>query len=291
MRELAVSLGKDCSLVGILTENENSNEFEENARKGVLLLNAGLIHHIGPNRIYVKMARLLASMGFVVMRFDFSGIGDSGVRTDKLPAFKSVIEETQQVMDWFTQQKGVKQFIAIGLCHGAEVAFEIATIDHRVKGAVLINPPAPETVNTSGPDLMRQHSYYWHGALLNLRSWKRLLLLQSAYGSMLRSVGIKVQKWFRHNYVQNSAHAEIISQLANCFRSIREQKTQLVIITTDYVGGDHYLREFMKKEYTFLKKSGLLSTKTLDGADHVVTPLASQECLLRLVSEWMAEKF
>ena len=75
------------------------------------------------------------------------------------------------------------------------------------------------------------------------------------------------------------------------FQSIREWKTQLVIIGSDDVSGDQYLREFMRKEYASLKKCGLLSTKILYGNDHVVTPLASQEYLLRLISGWMAERF
>ena len=66
MKEYAVLLGKDRSLVGILTENGDTDISEQKDLTGVLLLNAGLIHHIGPNRIYVKMARMLASMGFVV---------------------------------------------------------------------------------------------------------------------------------------------------------------------------------------------------------------------------------
>ncbi len=85
MKEHALLLGKDRSLVGILTENGDADFPGKNELTGVLLLNAGLIHHIGPSRIYVKIARMLASMGFIVLRFDFSGIGDSGPRKDKLP--------------------------------------------------------------------------------------------------------------------------------------------------------------------------------------------------------------
>ena len=43
----------------------------------VVLLNAGIIHRIGPNRLYVQLARRLASRGHAVLRFDLAGIGDS----------------------------------------------------------------------------------------------------------------------------------------------------------------------------------------------------------------------
>lgn len=288
VREHAILFGRDRSLVGVLTENQIADFPGQHDVTGVLLLSTGLDHHVGPNRIYVKLARQLAVMGFPVFRFSFSGIGDSGPRKDKLPATKSVVDEIQQAMDCLDHLKGIKQFIAIGLCFGAASAFRIATVDRRVKGAVLINPPVPET---SQSELIRQHSYYWHGALLNLRSWKRLLLFKSAYRRILQSVGLKLMKWLWPNYVQNSEHAEIINELTKSFRSIREQKIQLLIIGSDDVGGDHYLREFMGKEYVSLKDAGLLSSKTLDGTDHTVTPLASQRCLLRIISEWTAEKF
>ncbi|MGH7928173.1 MAG: alpha/beta hydrolase, partial [Candidatus Binatia bacterium] len=75
MREEALLLGKTRSLVGILTDPPEAKR--STRLPGIILLNAGIIHRVGPNRMHVKIARTLAPMGFVVVRFDFSGIGDS----------------------------------------------------------------------------------------------------------------------------------------------------------------------------------------------------------------------
>jgi hypothetical protein len=72
MNEEAVLIGG--SLVGILSRPPAG---VDPAMPGVLLLNAGRIHRVGPNRLYVAIARRLAAMGFAVCRFDLSGIGDS----------------------------------------------------------------------------------------------------------------------------------------------------------------------------------------------------------------------
>ena len=48
---------------------------------------------------------------------------------------------------------------------------------------------------------------------------------------------------------------------------MREQKIQLFMIVTDDFRGDHYLREFIPKEYTSFKDAGLLSVKKLKGTD------------------------
>ena len=84
MKEYTQLLGKRRSLVGIVTDNETFSPHQKR-KTGAVLLNAGLIHHIGPNRIYVKLARQIAALGIVALRFDLSGIGDSLPRSDSLP--------------------------------------------------------------------------------------------------------------------------------------------------------------------------------------------------------------
>jgi len=60
MKEEVLQFGKRSSMVGILHSPAGTPNPELPA---VLLLNAGLIHRIGPNRIYVKMARQFAPEG------------------------------------------------------------------------------------------------------------------------------------------------------------------------------------------------------------------------------------
>jgi hypothetical protein len=94
VKESAAVFGRDRSLIGVLSERGTTG-LNEDSKTGVLLLSSGLDHHVGPNRVYVKLARRLADNGMPVFRFGFSGIGDSGPRKDKLPAAESVIDETR----------------------------------------------------------------------------------------------------------------------------------------------------------------------------------------------------
>src|SRR5262249_767876 len=48
--------------------------------RAILLLNAGAVSHVGPNRLYVALARRWAALGHVVLRVDNSGVGDSATR-------------------------------------------------------------------------------------------------------------------------------------------------------------------------------------------------------------------
>ena len=82
MTEEVCRFGDRKSLVGIVTLPERPDHGQD--LPAIILLNAGLAHRVGPQRLYVKMARHMASQGFAVLRFDFSGIGDSEPRTDRL---------------------------------------------------------------------------------------------------------------------------------------------------------------------------------------------------------------
>jgi pimeloyl-ACP methyl ester carboxylesterase len=287
MKEYALKIGRDQSLVGILTENGTGVAPKENNSTGVLLLNAGLIHHIGPNRIYVKMARRLAAKGFVVMRFDFSGIGDSGPRRDKLPATESIIDETRQVMDYLESHKGIRRFYFIGLCSGAGAAIQASVVDKRVKNCVLINPPLPKTRLT---ELMDRSRYYSNHALYNPQSWFRFFLLKSSYRDALLAFCLEIKKKLRPNSFGNSEPPEVILTLKKLFRDLRKQDIQLLLLYSQSDLGDTYFQRVLGDEYRSMKKSGLLEIERLKNADHLIKPLACQEQLLDIVTKYLTEK-
>lgn len=109
------------------------------AQEGValVLLNAGLVHRVGPFRMYVDMARMLAGQGFVVFRFDQSGLGDSPV--SQLAAGDRKRSEVVAAMDLVTRLTGIERFVVGGLCSGADDAFNIAPREERVHGLLLLD--------------------------------------------------------------------------------------------------------------------------------------------------------
>jgi pimeloyl-ACP methyl ester carboxylesterase len=273
MIEHAILFGKDRSLVGVLTEDGADNIPEKNNLPGVLLLSSGLDHHVGPNRIYVKLARRLSTMGFVVLRFGFSGIADSGPRRDKLPAAESVIDETRQAMDELNRLKGLKRFILAGLCRGASIAFRVAASDPRVKGAILIDIGAPEDIP------------------FRLSSWLRLIFFRSAYRAIWKRVKYRFKTWRWPSEFKLTDHSELANTLIPLFKSIREREVHLFMLDSAEEIGIGYLEEFMRNEYDELKNSGLLTDEMLCNTDHAITPLACQERFIYSTSSWLAEKF
>ena len=140
MENIAIFGSRSC--VGILSE---PRALRQNV-PAVIILNAGLLHSVGPYRLHVSLARNLSDRGFYVLRFDLAGIGDSGPRSNALSERENALTDMQAAMDFVTTKTGISEFVFMGLCSGADHAHQIAVADLRVKGVVALDGYAYPTV-------------------------------------------------------------------------------------------------------------------------------------------------
>ena len=103
----------------------------------VVLLNAGLIHRIGPQRLHVELARSLSACGYDAFRFDLPGIGDAAMATAQSP--QQVLD---RVFDLVLARTGASGLIVGGVCSAADLGWRVALRDDRVQGLLLIDPMA-----------------------------------------------------------------------------------------------------------------------------------------------------
>lgn len=143
--EFAAVLGNADNLVAIGTRPTGNRDGPP--LPAVVLLTAGIIHRIGPDRLYVRLARALAQAGAFVLRLDFSGIGDSGAPSHPPDIHRSEAEqrELSECLDFIERTEGVDRFVLIGLCSGGDNALLGMYRDERVVGAVLLDPFAFRT--------------------------------------------------------------------------------------------------------------------------------------------------
>ena len=138
VRENVYTFGPDKSLVAAVTEPVRGAG--ENAAPVIVILNTGIIHRVGHQRKFVTLARELAARGYIVVRFDFGGIGDSERRGDNLPALEGCLDDIRVILDWLEASRGHRRSILLGLCSGADHAIIYAGSDPRVVGAGLLDP-------------------------------------------------------------------------------------------------------------------------------------------------------
>jgi pimeloyl-ACP methyl ester carboxylesterase len=134
MTEQAFRFGRARHLVGIAGLPSATS-----AQTGIIVLNAGLVHRIGPFRLHVAIARRLNACGYPTLRFDLSTLGDSAASDESLPRAQQVRADVADAMDLLGAQAGCTRFVLVGLCSGAENAHLVACSDPRIAGAIFLD--------------------------------------------------------------------------------------------------------------------------------------------------------
>jgi alpha-beta hydrolase superfamily lysophospholipase len=170
MREQAIVFGAHRHLVGVVTWPDAA---AGRTARAAVMSNVGTHHRVGPFRLYVELARQLAAEGFVVIRFDLSGQGDSEIRPGALEGRASMSLDVGDAMQWLSEHAGADLFVLVGLCSGVDSTHAVSVADARVRGAVFIDG---YTYPTAGFRLR-----HWTFRYLSVERWKRFL-----------------QRWWRH---------------------------------------------------------------------------------------------
>ena len=136
--ERVVRFGAGAGLTGVVTRPQQS---PRSALPALILLNAGILHHVGPFRMSVDVARAVASeAGLTVLRFDLSGLGDSPADAEaaKNPHDRAQ-NEIRAARDWLVDRLEAPGVIVGGLCTGACHAHTAALSIESVVGALMID--------------------------------------------------------------------------------------------------------------------------------------------------------
>jgi pimeloyl-ACP methyl ester carboxylesterase len=137
--ERPVFIPSAAMLFGIVTEPRG----DERRRRGVILLNTGADNHIGASRMHVTLARRWARHGYVVLRLDLGGLGDSatgpGCRNDEVFS-EAAMDEIRDAIEYLRVHYGVENITVGGVCSGAYHALRAAVAELQVNQVFLVNP-------------------------------------------------------------------------------------------------------------------------------------------------------
>ncbi len=180
LTERPVSVSTSPFLFGIVTEPRSG----EMRRRAVILLNGGGVNHMGIFRIWVSFSRLWAQRGYVVMRLDLAGIGDSDTRPGRPDneAFPpAALDDIRRAIEFMGDRYGIRDITLAGICSGAYHALRAAAAGLPVSRILMVNPQnffwregmTVEDMEQLTEAVLNPGGY--RKRLLSIADWKRLI--------------------------------------------------------------------------------------------------------------------
>jgi hypothetical protein len=257
----------------------------------VLLLNAGAVHHVGPNRWYVELARRLASAGLLVLRADLSGIGDSGIRpgaAENIVYSNCAVDDVLEISRFVREKYAVEQLQSLGLCSGAYHSLK-AALQEKYSGIVVINPLTffwKEGMSLESPDhQVTSEARRYKEQALQFATWVKLVSGGVNLRESLRIVGKRLASLLRSHW-RNFARVvglPLTDDLGGELKRIRRKPTQLAFIFADSDPGNDMLELEGGLMVGRLRRHGGLTIDIVPHANHTFTNRVSRGELTRAV--------
>lgn len=294
VRESVASFGADGELFGIVTRSLSSVPAE---RPAILLVNGGTNHRVGINRNYTEWARDWAGLGLTILRMDIRGLGDSppDPRAGAKVLYRDATRrDLRDAMDFLSERHGARRFIAIGLCAGAYQAFHTALVDPRVAGLAMLSPlrfeRLSESASLGGGELQSGAPLrHYARAALDLAAWKRLVArrdLRPLARSLARKVAHRVALRARRlASAARRAEAPPASWLSGALLALTSRGCDVLLV---FAAGDAMVPAFDERtgpDRRRLDRTGRFRVERIPYADHIFSPLVSQEQLERVLRE------
>ncbi|RPJ44332.1 MAG: alpha/beta fold hydrolase [Betaproteobacteria bacterium] len=283
INERPLVLGAARSLVGIMTTP--AGFAGDASRPALIILNAGLVHRVGPNRLHVNIARRMAERGFLSVRFDFSGIGESLPRSDNLPYTQSTVLEVREVMDAVTALTGIRSFCLLGLSSGALVSLETALTDPRVVGAAILNPHGFADSAEWGAHVENlSESHIYARNLLTPHSWGRLLTGKTNYRRLAETLWYRVAR--RNTKVANIS--SVVHEMRPKLTAFLGLNIRILLLFSEkdrsIVNFDEILGERWQRNLC-----GNVETVTIPEANHTFAGPVHLEQAVGAIDGWMTK--
>lgn len=269
-RESVEALGEGGHVVAILTRPAPRDGAADPLP--LVLLNAGVIHRVGPHRLHVRLARTLAAAGRAALRIDLSGIGDSRPLAQGRGFRDSAVADVAAALDHLQARLGTRRALLFGICSGADNALAAALHDPRVAGIVLVDP----------------HAYATRRARLR-RLWQRARARLADGRVFARRQRNAAPPPGAQGGEGSARHAPPRAQMRRELNALVARDVRILSIHTCAQGvrNNHAGQVFE----AFPELRGKLDARYFPRANHTFTALAEQAALIDAVAAWCDTHF
>ena len=288
--------GEDEQLFGILSRTTTATDYP-----AIMFFNAGAVHHVGPNRLYITLARNLSALGFACFRFDLEGIGDS-VPSSRLirenhPYPDTAVTDAKAALNHLKHQFGYTRFIALGLCSGAHTAFHVGlNFEHEeIVGLILINPLTfywSEGMSLATTRQFRDVSHYKQ-SVRNPSSWRKLFRGKVNIANLARVAlsyfGTLSRSYYRSllELLNSGAGSQLSRDLQKLFAM---NCTPTFVIAEGDPGRDILMANARRTVSTALK-TNQMNLHMISGADHTFTQSRARKELIGRLSAILMRQY
>ena len=266
--ERACRFGRAQHLIGMVGEPSATSSPNQ---VGVIVLNAGLVHRIGPFRLHVELSRRLNACGYPTLRFDLSSIGDSGASGESQSHEDQVRADVADAIDLLKQHTGVARVVLVGLCSGAQNAHTVACTEARVEGVVFLDGYAYRTFG------FRIRHYL--PRLLSARRWLRF---------MERSVASSDDD---DSNVSFGVHYPPRRQVREELSGMVDRGLKLCFIYSGGIGHHYNHPRQFRECYGRLASRPEVTSHLLGQTDHTYVLEPDRKVLLGTIEQWLAANF
>lgn len=252
------------------------------AAVGVIIIVGGPQYRAGSHRQFVLLSRAVAAAGFLALRFDYRGMGDS---TGEPRDFLQVTPDVASAIDAMQRHAPLVQKVVLwGLCDGASAAllYYHDTRDPRIIGLCLLNPWV-----RSATSLARAHvKHYYADRLRQKEFWIKLISGKVAGAALAGLWHNLVLAVHRSDHSKTSAATPFQNRMAIAWRNFGG--STLVLLSD----GDYTAREFTDFTKTQPAWAGLfdrpsVSQALVADADHTFSSNHARAKVESLSLQWL----
>jgi hypothetical protein len=274
MKEIALKIGTPTPLTAIV----NTPKQLDPNKPAVLILNSGVMHHVGSCRLSVKLARQLAKSNTLSLRFDFSGIGDSENRSGTQSFHETSISEITEVMDYLEKKRGIKKFIVYGLCSGADASYDIALVDKRVIAMVQIDPYCYRTwkwyIRHYGPKLLSLEIWL-HSLSVRLKKQDKPLGFSKSVDIDNLETASYVREFPERNEIASGLKA-LVNKNISMYSLITGGQSEIINHSSQF-----------KESFSDVDFGNLLTVEYYPKMDHIITNPEYQRIVIDNICTWI----
>ena len=248
-------------------------------RPTVIMPNTGFGRHVGDGRVFVTLARRLASIGVSSLRMDLAGFGDSVVPSDIDPdPYASRNADDIVAAVTALQAAGHPDPVLIGICSGAYSAFHATLREPRIRAAVFVNLQKFIWSTNTSLKIDNRHprrplGFYLH-AMMRPAAWRRLAKGEVAIGMILMALCRRpVTGLYRRacNLIERLTGIETRSgTIMRWFQTLKSREVRISLLYSEGDPGLSELAHYFGRSGKRLFRMANVQVDLLSAADHAL---------------------